>query len=410
MSASVFAERCHSQLLSAVQPSATVALTALSATLKAQGKDVIALAAGEPDFDTPQHIQDAALAAMRAGHTRYTAPDGIAELKAAVCEKFRTENGIAYQPENISVGTGGKQVLFNALVASLNPGDEVIVPSPYWVSYPDIVRLGRATPVVVEGKLEQGFKITADQLDAAITDNTKWFIFNSPSNPSGAVYSRAEIEAIAEVIRKYPHIGWLCDDIYEHIVYQPAAFVTPATVAPDLLDRILIVNGVSKSYAMTGWRIGYGAGPVYLINAMRKLQSQSTTNPCSISQYASLAALQGPQDYVAESRAAFLRRRDQVCVDLGACPGLVCPVPDGAFYVYVSLAGCIGKHSAAGALVEDDETFARALLNEQGVAVVHGAAFGLSPCFRLSYAASDESLKHACARIRAFCDGLHSSR
>ncbi|MEM6988102.1 MAG: pyridoxal phosphate-dependent aminotransferase, partial [Pseudomonadota bacterium] len=366
MSASVFAERCQSQLLSNVQPSATVALTALAAKLKAEGKDVIALGAGEPDFNTPQHIQDAALAAMQAGHTRYTTADGIAELKAAICKKFKNENGLAYEPENSSVGTGGKQVLFNALVSSLNPGDEVIVPSPYWVSYPDIARLGQATPVIVAGGLEQGFKITAQQLESAITENTKWFIFNSPSNPSGAVYSRAEIESLADVLRKHPHVGWLCDDIYEHIVYEPAAFTTPAQVAPDLIDRIFIVNGVSKSYAMTGWRIGYGAGPAHLINAMRKLQSQSTTNPCSISQYASIAALEGPQDYVAESKVAFQRRRDQVCRDLNASPGLVCPVPDGAFYVYVSVEACLGKRSAGGTLIDSDEAFVQALLNEQG--------------------------------------------
>ncbi|MEM9602624.1 MAG: pyridoxal phosphate-dependent aminotransferase [Pseudomonadota bacterium] len=408
MASSLFADRCQSQLLSSVQPSATVALTALAAQRKAEGQDIIALGAGEPDFNTPQHIQDAALAAMQAGHTRYTTADGIAELKAAICSKFERENGLSYAPENISVGTGGKQVLFNALVATLNPGDEVIVPSPYWVSYPDIARLGQATPVIVPGSLEQGFKITAAQLAAAITDNTKWFIFNSPSNPSGAVYSRAEIDALAEVVRAHPHVGWLCDDIYEHIVYAPATFATPAQVAPDLIDRIFIVNGVSKSYAMTGWRIGYGAGPVHVINAMRKLQSQSTTNPCSISQYASLAALEGPQDYISESRAAFLRRRDQVCRDLDACPGLVCPVPDGAFYVYVSLAGCLGKRSAGGALIDSDEAFVKALLNEHGVAIVHGAAFGLSPCFRLSYAAADDTLVEACRRIRAFCDGLHA--
>ena len=408
MSVQSFAERCQSQLLSNVLPSPTVALTALTAKLKAEGQDIIALGAGEPDFDTPQHIQDAALAAMQAGHTRYTAADGIAGLKAAICEKFQSENGLDYAPENISVGTGGKQVLFNVLVASLNPGDEVIVPSPYWVSYPDIVRLGQATPVIVPGSLEQGFKITADQLAAAITEKTKWFIFNSPSNPTGAVYSRAEIEALADVMRAHPHVGWLCDDIYEHIVYAPAEFTTPAQVAPDLAERLFIVNGVSKSYAMTGWRIGYGAGPAHLINAMRKLQSQSTSNPCSISQYASLAALQGPQDYIGASRTAFLRRRDQVCADLNACPGVTCPVPDGAFYVYADIAGCLGKRSAGGALIDTDEAFVQALLNEHGVAIVHGAAFGLSPCFRLSYAAADDTLVDACARIRAFCDGLHA--
>ena len=408
MSSQTFANRCQSQLLANVKPSVTVALTALAAKLKAEGEDIIALGAGEPDFDTPQHIQDAALSAMQAGHTRYTTADGIAELKAAICEKFKNENGIDYQPENISVGTGGKQVLFNALVASLNPGDEAIVPSPYWVSYPDIVRLGQATPVVVPGPIEQGFKITAKQLDAAITDKTKWLIFNSPSNPSGAVYSRRELEELAAVVRAHPHVGWLCDDIYEHIVYSPAEFATPAQIAPDLIDRIFIVNGVSKSYAMTGWRLGYGAGPAFLVNAMRKLQSQSTTNPCSISQHAAVAALTGPQDYISSSKVAFQRRRDQVCADLNACPGLHCPVPDGAFYVYVSIAGCLGKRSAGGTLIDSDEAFVQTLLKEHGVAIVHGAAFGLSPCFRLSYAAADDVLIEACARIRTFCEGLHA--
>jgi len=395
-----------SDTLSRVKPSPTIAVTQKAAELKAAGKDVIGLGAGEPDFDTPQNIKDAAKAAIDAGKTKYTAVDGIPELKKAICAKFKRENGLDYAPAQVTVGTGGKQVLYNALVATLNAGDEVIIPAPYWVSYPDMVLLAGGTPVFVEGPMQTGYKITGEQLEAAITPNTKWFIFNSPSNPSGAGYSRAELKELTDVLMRHPHVWVMTDDMYEHLVFGDFEFCTPAQVEPGLYDRTLTCNGVSKAYAMTGWRIGYAAGPEALIKAIGKVQSQSTSNPSSISQWAAVEALNGPQDYIADSRAAFERRRNLVVGMLNEAEGIRCPMPEGAFYVYPSVAGCIGKTSAAGTKITDDEVFATALLEETGVAVVFGAAFGLSPNFRISYATSDEALTEACRRIQAFCAGL----
>ncbi|UFM64557.1 pyridoxal phosphate-dependent aminotransferase [Paracoccus sp. MA] len=395
-----------SQTLARVKPSPTIAITGRARDLAAEGRDIISLSAGEPDFDTPAHIREAAKAAIDAGHTRYTAVDGILELKRAICDKFARENGLDYAPAQVTVGTGGKQILYNALMATLNPGDEVIIPAPYWVSYPDMVLLAGGTPVVIEGAMQNGYRITPEQLEAAITPRTKWLILNSPSNPTGAGYGEEHLRGLTEVLMRHPQVWVLSDDIYEHLVFDDFRFVTPAQVEPGLKSRTLTMNGVSKAYAMTGWRIGYGAGPEELIRAMAKLQSQSTSNPCSISQYAALAALQGPQDYIAESRAVFQRRRDLVVAGLNACPGIVCPVPQGAFYVYPSISALIGKTSAGGTVIADDETFATALLDETGVAVVFGAAFGLAPHFRISYATSDAVLTDACARIKGFCEGL----
>jgi len=395
-----------SETLARVKPSPTIAVTTMAAELKAAGKDVIGLGAGEPDFDTPQNIKDAAIAAIQAGNTKYTAVDGIPELKQAICAKFARDNRLSYRPSQISVGTGGKQTLYNALVATLNPGDEVIIPAPYWVSYPDMVLLAGGEPVVVTGPLQTGYKITADILEAAITPRTKWFIFNSPSNPTGAGYSRAELKCLTDVLLRHPHVWVMSDDMYEHLAYDGFEFCTPAEVEPALYDRTLTCNGVSKAYAMTGWRLGYAAGPEALIRAMAKVQSQSTSNPCSISQWAAVEALNGPQDYIAMSRAAFQRRRDLVVAMLNAAPGITCPTPEGAFYVYPSIAGCIGKASPAGTLLANDAVFATALLEETGVAVVFGAAFGLSPNFRVSYATSEAALTEACMRIQTFCAGL----
>lgn len=395
-----------SDTLARVKPSPTIAVTNKARELAEAGRDVIGLGAGEPDFDTPAHIKAAAIAAIEAGRTKYTAVDGIPELKKAICAKFERENGLSYKPSQITVASGGKQVLYNALVATLNPGDEVIIPAPYWVSYPDMVLLAGGTPVFVEGRMEAGYKISAADLEAAITPQTKWVIFNSPSNPSGAAYTRAELKALTEVLLRHPHVWVMSDDMYEHLVFGGFTFTTPAQVEPGLYDRTLTCNGVSKAYAMTGWRIGYAGGPEALIKAMAKVQSQSTSNPCSISQYAAVAALNGPQDYITESRVAFERRRDLVVAALNQCPGISCPTPEGAFYVYPSIAGLIGKTSAGGVKITDDETFATALLEETGVAVVFGAAFGLSPAFRISYATSDAALVDACARIKAFCEGL----
>ena len=394
-----------SDAINRIKPSPTVAMTGRAAALKAEGRDIIALSAGEPDFDTPEHIRAAGKAAIDHGHTRYTTVDGIAELKRAICDKFARENGLDYTPDQISVSSGGKQILFNALLATVNPGDEVIIPAPYWVSYPDIVALAGGTPVIVLCPAEDGFRLTPEALRAAITPRTKWLILNSPSNPSGAAYDAAQMKALTDVLLDFPQVWVLTDDIYEHLVFDGFTFVTPAQIEPRLKDRTLTMNGVSKAYAMTGWRIGYGAGPVALIRAMAKLQSQSTSNPSSISQYAALAALTGPQDYIDMSREAFQRRRDLVVDGLNDCPGLSCPVPQGAFYVYPSIADLIGSVSAGGTPITDDEAFANALLDETGVAIVFGAAFGLSPHFRVSYAASDDTLREAIARIRAFCEG-----
>ncbi|MFA8388124.1 MAG: pyridoxal phosphate-dependent aminotransferase [Pelagibaca sp.] len=396
-----------SDTLARVSPSPTVAVSQKAMELKAAGHDVIGLGAGEPDFDTPDNIKAAAIAAIEAGKTKYTPVDGIPEVKQAICGKFKRENGLDYSPSQVAVSTGGKQVLYNALLATLNPGDEVIIPAPYWVSYPDMVRLGGGEPVIVETTLEDGFRISPEALEAAITPNTKWFIFNSPSNPTGAGYGHNQLKALTDVLMRHPHVWVMTDDMYEHLAYDGFQFCTPAQVEPGLYDRTLTVNGVSKSYAMTGWRIGYAAGPEHLIAAMRKLQSQSTTNPCSISQWATVEALNGPQEFLAERNEAFRKRRDLVVEGLNAAQGITCAVPEGAFYVYPSIVGCIGKTSAAGTLIETDEAFATALLEEQGVAVVFGAAFGLSPYFRVSYATSDEILADACDRIQTFCAGLN---
>lgn len=392
--------------LSRVKPSPTLAVSTKASELKAAGVDVIGLGAGEPDFDTPDNIKAAAIDAINRGETKYTAPDGIPELKAAICDKFRRENELEYSPSKVMVSTGGKQVLFNALLATLNPEDEVIIPAPYWVSYPDMVRLCGGEPVVIEAQIEANFKITADQLEAAITPKTKWLIFNSPSNPTGAGYSWDELKALTDVLIRHPHVWVMTDDMYEHIAYDPFKFCTPAQVEPALYDRTLTVNGVSKAYAMTGWRIGYAAGPESLIKAMIKVQGQSTTNPCSISQWAAVEALNGPQDYITTSRIAFERRRDLVVGLLDKIDGMACPTPEGAFYVYPSIKELIGKSTPSGSVINNDEDFATELLEAEGVAVVFGAAFGLSPNFRISYATSDEILTEACNRITRFCEGL----
>jgi aspartate aminotransferase len=395
-----------SDTLARVKPSPTIAVTTKAAQLKAEGKDVIGLGAGEPDFDTPENIREAAKRAIDNGKTRYTAVDGIPELKAAICAKFLKENGLTYTPQQVSVGTGGKQILYNALMATLNPGDEVIIPAPYWVSYPDMVLLAGGTPVPVVAGIETAFKLTPDQLEAAITPRTKWFIFNSPSNPTGAGYTRAELKALTDVLMRHSHVWVMSDDMYEHLVFDDFEFCTPAEVEPGLYDRTLTCNGVSKAYAMTGWRIGYAAGPVALIRAMGTIQSQSTSNPSSVSQYAALEALTGPQDFLADWRRVFQGRRDLVVSMLNQAVGIRCPRPEGAFYVYPDISGCIGKATPAGTVISNDEVFATALLEETGVAVVFGAAFGLSPNFRVSYATSDAVLREACSRIQRFCAAL----
>ncbi len=395
-----------SDTLARVKPSPTIAVSTKAAELKAAGRDVIGLGAGEPDFDTPQNIKDAAKRAIDAGKTKYTAVDGIPELKAAICAKFLRENGLTYTPAQVTVGTGGKQILYNALMATCNLGDEVIIPAPYWVSYPDMVLLAGGTPVAVVAGIDTGFKITPAQLEAAITPKTKWFIFNSPSNPTGAGYTRGELRALCDVLLRHPQVWVMTDDMYEHLVFDDFVFTTPAQVEPALYDRTLTCNGVSKAYAMTGWRIGYAAGPVALIKAMGTIQSQSTSNPSSVSQYAALEALTGPQDFLAPNRALFQGRRDLVVSMLNAAKGITCPNPEGAFYVYPDIAGCIGKTTPGGTLITNDEVFATALLEETGVAVVFGAAFGLSPNFRVSYATSDAVLRDACTRIQKFCASL----
>ena len=395
-----------SDTLSRVKPSPTIAVSTKARELKAAGVDVIGLGAGEPDFDTPDNIKAAGKRAIDEGKTKYTAPDGMPELKDAICAKFKRDNGLDYTPAQISVGTGGKQILYNALVATLNEGDEVLIPAPYWVSYPDMVLLAGGTPVTIEASLETDFKITPEQLEAAITPRTKWLIFNSPSNPTGAGYTRDELKGLTDVLMRHPHVWVMTDDMYEHLVFDDFEFCTPAQIEPGLYDRTLTCNGVSKAYAMTGWRIGYAGGPEHLIAAMRKVQSQSTSNPCSISQWAAVEALNGPQDFIATNNDVFLRRRNMVVEMLNAAEGITCPTPDGAFYVYPSITGCIGKTTKAGTKITDDEVFATALLEEVGVAVVFGAAFGLSPNFRVSYATSDAALKQACTRIQQFCADL----
>ncbi len=392
--------------LARIKPSATIAVTDKARALKAAGMDVIGLGAGEPDFDTPENIKEAAIRAIRDGKTKYTAIDGIPELKQAIVDKFRRENGIDYAVEEISVGTGGKQVLFNALMATLNPGDEVIVPAPFWVSYPEIVALAGATPVIVKTTMEGGFKLTPSALEAAITPKTKWVILNSPSNPTGAGYSQADIKGLTDVLMRHPHVWVLTDDMYEHIAYDGFEFATPVQVEPALKARTLTLNGVSKAYAMTGWRIGFAGGPAMLIKAMAKLQSQSTTNPSSISQWAAVEALNGPQDFIRKNAEVFRERRDLVVAMLNQAKGLHCPRPEGAFYVFPSCAGTLGLTSPKGKKIATDEDFVTALLEEEGVAVVHGSAFGLSPFFRISYATGLKTLEEACSRIQRFCAGL----
>jgi aspartate aminotransferase len=398
---SVIAER-----LSRIKPSPTIAVTQKARELKAAGRDVIGLGAGEPDFDTPDNIKEAAIAAIRAGQTKYTAVDGTPELKEAIAGKFSRENGLDYEPAQITVGTGGKQVLYNALMATLDPGDEVIIPAPYWVSYPDMVLLAEGSPVFVSCGQNHGFKLQPETLEDAITDKTKWLILNSPSNPTGAAYSAAELKALTDVLLRHPQVWVLTDDMYEHLVYDGFQFATPAAVEPELYERTLTVNGVSKAYAMTGWRIGYGGGPAALIKAMSKVQSQSTSNPSSVSQAAAVEALSGPQDYIAERSDVFKQRRDIVVEMLNDCPGLHCHNPEGAFYVYPSCAGVIGKRTPAGEEIRSDEDFVTYLLEQVGVATVQGEAFGLSPHFRISYATSTEALVEACGRIKAACEAL----
>lgn len=395
-----------SDSLNRIQPSATIAISTKAQVLQAEGKNVIGLAAGEPDFETPRNIKDAAIKAINDGKTRYTAVDGIPELKKAICAKFKRDNDLDYKPSQISVGTGGKQVLFNALMATVNAGDEVIVPAPYWVSYPDIVMLAGGTPVIVQGDAAKGFKLQAAALEKAITPKTKWLILNSPSNPSGAAYSYSEMKALTDVLVKYPHVWVLTDDMYEHLVYDDFKFVTPAQIEPKLYERTLTMNGVSKSYCMTGWRIGYAAGPEVLIKAMAKLQSQSTSNPSSIAQWASVEALNGPQDFIAAHNKIFKERRDLVVSMLNQTKGLSCAIPEGAFYVYPSCAGTIGKTAPSGKVIATDEDFVSELLAEEGVAAVHGAAFGTSPYFRISYATATTILEDACTRIQRFCGNL----
>jgi aspartate aminotransferase len=398
--------RLQSSALARVNPSATLAVTAKARELKRAGRDVIGLGAGEPDFDTPDNIKQAAIAAIQRGDTKYTDVDGTPELKAAIVAKFARENGLTYETSQIHVAPGGKAVLYNALVATLSPGDEVIVPAPYWVSYPDMVLLAGGEPVEIVGEAADGFKLKPEVLEAAITPRTKWLILNSPSNPTGAAYTRAELESLAEVLRRHPHVWVMTDDMYEHLVYGGFEYTTIAQVAPDLYERTLTGNGVSKAYAMTGWRIGYAGGPKPLIDLMRKVAGQTTSNPSSISQAAAVEALNGPQDFMAVRRAAFEKRRDLVVSMLNAAEGITCATPEGAFYVYPSAEGLMGRKTASGVVIDSDEVFARELLEAEGVAVVHGAAFGLSPFFRISYATSEDVLEEACKRIQRFCAGL----
>ena len=393
--------------LDRIKSSATITVSTKARQLKAQGRDIVSLSAGEPDFDTPQNIKDAAKRALDAGKTKYTDVDGIPELKTAIVAKFKRDNGLDYKPSQVSVGTGGKQVLYNALLATLNPGDEVVIPAPCWVSYADIVLLGGGRPVFAETTLEDGYKLKADALEKAIAPKTKWFIFNSPSNPTGAAYSAADLKVLTDVMLRHPHVWVLTDDMYEHLLYDGQAFSTPAQVEPKLYNRTLTMNGLSKAYCMTGWRLGYAAGPEALINAMRKLQSQSTSNPSSIVQWAGVEALNGPQDFIAANNKIFIERRDHAVSMLNQANGIQCLKPQGAFYVYPSIKATIGKISKNGAVIKTDEDFVTALLEEEGVAVIHGAAFEGSPSFRVSYAVSTDFLKDACTRIQRFCGSLH---
>jgi aspartate aminotransferase len=385
--------------LKAIKPSPTIAVTTKAAELKAAGKDIIGLGAGEPDFDTPDNIKNAAKKAMDAGQTKYTAVDGTPELKKAICAKFKRENGLDYKPSQVTVGNGGKQVIYNALLATLNPGDEVIIPAPYWVSYPDITALAEGVPVFVEGPAEKGFKIQPADLEKAITSKTKWIILNSPSNPTGAAYTKAEMKALTDVLLKHPQVHIMADDIYEHIIYDGFEFFTPAQVEPKLYDRTLTVNGVSKAYSMTGWRIGYAAGPENIIKAISVLQSQSTSNPSSISQAAAVEALNGDQTFLKSWRDAFQKRRDMVVSGLNAIPGIQCNKPEGAFYVFPSCKGIFGKKTPGGKTITNGNDFAAYLLESALVAVVPGIAFGADPFFRISYATSEANLQKAVARI-----------
>ena len=395
-----------SAALGRIAPSPTLAMSGRVLEMKARGLDVIGLSAGEPDFDTPDFVKDAAIEAIRSGKTKYTAVDGIPELKLAIQAKFKRDNGIDYTTKQITVNSGGKHTLFNALVATVDKGDEVIIPAPYWVSYPDIVQFAGGTPVVLLAGADQGYKITPAQLDAAITPKTRWLILNSPSNPTGAAYTALELQALGEVLLKHPHVLLLTDDMYEHIWYAQQPFATMLQVCPELYDRTLTMNGASKAYAMTGWRIGYAGGPEWLIKAMGDLQSQSTSNPCSISQYAVAAALNGPQDFLKERNAKFKERRDLVVAMLNDAPGLNCPTPEGAFYVYPDASGVMGKTTPKGKKIETDADLIDYFLEDWNVAAVHGAAFGLSPGFRISYATSTEALKEACTRIQSACAAL----
>ena len=395
-----------SKSINRIKPSATMAVTQQARELKSQGKDIIGLGAGEPDFDTPENIKEAAIAAIKSGDTKYTAVDGTPELKSAIKDKFKRDNNLDYNLDEISVGTGGKQIIFNAFAVTLDQGDEVIIPAPYWVTYPDVVNYFNAKPIFIKGSELNNFKITAEEIEKAINPSTKWFILNSPSNPTGACYSKKELEDIAAVLERYPQINVLTDDLYEHLIYEDTKFYTIAEVAPNLKDRVLTLNGVSKAYAMTGWRIGYAGGNKDLIKAMGKLQSQSTSNPTSISQAAAVEALNGNNNFIAERNLIFQNRRDNLLISLNNMEGINCNTPDGAFYVFPSCKGVIGKRAKDNKIINDDEDFTSALLNHAGVAVVQGSAFGLEGYFRISYATSDENLQNACDRLSKFCSEL----
>lgn len=395
-----------SKSVSKINSSATITMSALANKLKSEGQDIISLSAGEPDFGTPKHIQEAAIKAIKAGKTKYTNPDGMPELKEAISQKFITENDLKYEATQISVGTGGKQILYNALMATLNPDDEVIIPAPYWVSYPDMVKLAGGSPKIIKTASENNYKLRPNDLRASITEKTKWLIFNSPSNPTGAGYTFKELKKLTDVLLEFPQVHILTDDIYEHLTFGNFKFVTPAQVEPKLYSRTLTCNGVSKGYAMTGWRIGYAGGPEKIISAMRKIQSQSTSNPCTISQWAALAALTGKKDFILENKIIFEERRDLVVKKLNGINGISCPIPDGAFYVYPDIKQLIGKKTQSGTVIFNDEQFALSLLEEEDVAVVFGAAFGLSPNFRISFATSTHELQIACDRISSFCARL----
>ncbi len=395
-----------SKSINRIKPSATMAVTQQARELKSQGKDIIGLGAGEPDFDTPENIKEAAIAAIKSGDTKYTAVDGTPELKSAIKDKFKRDNNLDYNLDEISVGTGGKQIIFNAFAVTLDQGDEVIIPAPYWVTYPDVVNYFNAKPIFIKCSELNNFKITAEELEKTINPSTKWFILNSPSNPTGACYSKKELEDIAAVLERYPQINVLTDDLYEHLIYEDTKFYTIAEVAPNLKDRVLTLNGVSKAYAMTGWRIGYAGGNKDLIKAMGKLQSQSTSNPTSISQAAAVEALNGNNNFIAERNLIFQNRRDNLLISLNNMEGINCNTPDGAFYVFPSCKGVIGKRAKDNKTINDDEDFTSALLNHAGVAVVQGSAFGLEGYFRISYATSDENLQNACDRLSKFCSEL----